>query len=88
MATVERPLAWRDPLAVAAGLSDRDGALALLSDGGPHGRWSWVGAEPDRLRVSEVEGDDPFRALDDFGPGTVGLAAYDLGAAPRSFASN
>ena len=84
MATVERPLAWRDPLAVAAGLSDRDGALALLSDGGPHGRWSWVGAEPDRLRVSEVEGDDPFRALDDFGPGTVGLAAYDLGARPAT----
>ena len=37
MAVVERPLAWRDPLGVAAGLAHRDGALALLSDGGPRG---------------------------------------------------
>ncbi len=84
MAVVERPLAWRDPLGVAAGLAHRDGALALLSDGGPRGRWSWVGTAPDRVRLDETADDDAFRVLDDFGPGTVGLAAYDLGARPAT----
>ena len=84
METVERPLEWRDPLAVAAGLAQRDGALALLSDGGPHGRWSWVGADPDALFVGAAQADDPFGQLDDFGPGTVGLASYDLGARPAT----
>ena len=84
MATVERPLAWRDPLAVAAGLSDRDGALALLSDGGLHGRWSWVGAGPDQTFVGAVDAAAPFARLDEFGAGTVGLAAYDLGARPAT----
>ena len=38
---------WRDPLAVAAGLRSLDGPLALLSDGGALGRWSFVAAQPD-----------------------------------------
>jgi len=84
MTVVERPLAWRDPLGVAAGLAHRDGALALLSDGGPRGRWSWVGVEPDRVRLDETMGDDAFADLEGFGPGTVGLAAYDLGARPAT----
>lgn len=84
MATVERPLTWRDPLRVAAGLAHRDGALALLSDGGSHGRWSWVGVEPDRVQITETGGDDPFQTLENFGPGAVGLAAYDLGARPAT----
>ena len=84
MAVVERPLAWRDPLAVAAGLAHGDGALALLSDGGAHGRWSWVGTEPDRVQVGPVDAEDPFGRLEGFGPGTVGLAAYDLGARPAT----
>lgn len=81
---VRRPLAWRDPLAVAAGLAHRDGALALLSDGGPHGRRAWVGAEPDRVFVGAADPAAPFDRLDEFGPGTVGLAAYDLGARPAT----
>ncbi|MBU2270658.1 MAG: anthranilate synthase component I family protein, partial [Alphaproteobacteria bacterium] len=72
---------WREPLAVATGLRHRDGALALLSDGGPLGRWSFVAAEPDwtggeggldRLR-------DPALARD-----VVGLLAYDAGARPAT----
>lgn len=82
--TVRRPLAWREPLAVAAGLAHRDGALALLSDGGPHGRRAWIGAEPDRVFVGDADPQAPFDRLDDFGPGTVGLASYDLGARPAT----
>ncbi|MBL0968736.1 MAG: chorismate-binding protein [Brevundimonas sp.] len=77
-------LPWCEPLAVAAGLRDRDGALALLSDGGPLGRWSYVAADPDRVVVEAVEG-----ALDrlrdpDFADGVVGLLAYDAGARPAT----
>lgn len=77
-------LPWCEPLAVAAGLRDRDGALALLSDGGPLGRWSFVAADPDRVVAEPVEG-----ALDrlrdpDFADGVVGLLAYDAGARPAT----
>ena len=77
---LDRP--WTDPVHVAAGLGGGDGALVLLSDGGPGGRWSHVAAEPDRVHVGAVEATAPFEALRDpaFGPGTVGLAAYDAGA--------
>ncbi len=72
---------WRDPLAVAAGLRDRDGALALLSDGGPLGRWSFVAADPDW--AGETEDLDLLRdpALS---RGVVGLYAYDAGARPAT----
>lgn len=75
-------LPWRDPLAVAHGLKDRDGALALLSDGGPLGRWSFVAADPDLVRIEGFAED--LRALRDPGLGAhvVGLAAYDHGARP------
>src|SRR5690606_39063492 len=56
-----RTLPWREPLAVACGLSSRDGALALLSDGGPGGRWSHIGAEPDVWRIGEVDDARPFQ---------------------------
>lgn len=77
-------LPWCEPLAVAAGLRDRDGALALLSDGGPLGRWSFVAADPNRVVAEPVEG-----ALDrlrdpDFADGVVGLLAYDAGARPAT----
>ena len=77
---LDRP--WTDPVHVAAGLGGGDGALVLLSDGGPGGRWSHVAAEPDQVHVGAVEATAPFEALRDpaFGPGTVGLAAYDAGA--------
>ena len=77
---------WTEPLTVAAGLGVGDGALVLLSDGGPGGRWSHIGAGPDRVQVGAVEDAAPFDALRDpgFGPGTVGLAAYDAGARPAT----
>lgn len=77
-----RTLPWREPLAVAAGLKDREGALALLSDGGPLGRWSWVSAEPDLTFVGPVEDGALLAALRDpaFATGVVGLIAYDAGA--------
>ncbi|MDQ8027185.1 MAG: anthranilate synthase component I family protein [Brevundimonas sp.] len=83
-AVERRPLPWREPLAVAAGLRDRDGALALLSDGGPLGRWSFVAADPDRVVIEPVEaGLDRLRDPD-FANGVVGLLAYDAGARPAT----
>lgn len=85
-AVVIRSHPWVEPLHVVAGLGGGDGVLALLSDGGPGGRWSHVGAEPDRMSVGSVNEAAPFEALRDptFGPGTVGLAAYDAGARPAT----
>lgn len=77
-----RPRPWREPLAVASGLRHLDGPLALLSDGGPLGRWSFVGAEPDRVHLGPTGPDgvlDLLRAPD-FAAGVVGLLAYDVGA--------
>ncbi len=83
-AVERRPLPWREPLAAAAGLRDRDGALALLSDGGPLGRWSFVAADPDRVVIEPVEaGLDRLRDPD-FADGVVGLLAYDAGARPAT----
>lgn len=79
---VERRLRpWRDPLAVAAGLRGRDGALALLSDGGPLGRRSFVAAEPDW-----TGGEGGLDLLRDpaLSRGVVGLVAYDAGARPAT----
>jgi len=72
---------WREPLAVAAGLRDRDGALALLSDGGPLGRRSFVAAEPDW-----TGGEGGLDRLRDpaLSRGVVGLVAYDAGARPAT----
>jgi para-aminobenzoate synthetase component 1 len=79
LATRVRP--WREPLAVAAGLRNRHGALALLSDGGPLGRRSFVAAEPDW--TSEAADLDILRdpALS---RGVIGLYAYDAGARPAT----
>ena len=81
-----RDLPWTDPLAVAAGLRDRIGTLALLSDGGPLGRWSWVACDPDRIHVGPVGASAPFAALrrPEFATGTVGLVSYDAGARPAT----
>ena len=66
---------------MAAGLRHRDGALALLSDGGPLGRWSFVAADPDW--TGGAGGLDLLRdpALS---RGVVGLYAYDAGARPAT----
>jgi para-aminobenzoate synthetase component I len=84
--TVTRDAPWVDPVAVAAGLGGGDGALALLSDGGPGGRWSHVAQAPDVARVGPVDDAAPFEALRDplFAAGAVGLAAYDAGARPAT----
>lgn len=83
---VTRDAPWTEPVAVAAGLGGGDGVLALLSDGGPGGRWSHVATAPDRVLVGLVDDAAPFQALRDpaFGAGVVGLAAYDAGARPAT----
>jgi para-aminobenzoate synthetase component 1 len=72
---------WREPLAVAAGLRHQDGALALLSDGGPLGRRSFVAAEPDW--ISDTADLDILRDAA-LSRGVIGLAAYDAGARPAT----
>ncbi|HYC74606.1 anthranilate synthase component I family protein [Brevundimonas sp.] len=79
--TETRVRPWRDPLAVAAGLRHRDGALALLSDGGPLGRWSFVGADPD---WTGGEGGLGLLREPALSRGVVGLHAYDAGARPAT----
>lgn len=78
---VRRELDWRDPMAVAAAVNGRRGALALVSGGTRPGR-SWVAAEPDLIWTEAEAGDDLFRPLRDEAAlaGVVGLAAYDAGA--------
>ncbi len=73
---------WVEPLAVAAGLAQREGALCLLSDGGPNGRRSYVACEPTWTVVERVEAERPFAALTQDGMDrfVVGLATYDAGA--------
>ncbi len=81
---------WRDPLAVANGLRRLDGPLALLSDGGALGRWSFVAAEPDQVHIGPLPADGGLHPLGTppFESGIVGLIAYDAGArvatGPRS----
>ncbi len=77
---------WRDPLAVANGLRHLDGPLALLSDGGALGRWSFVAAEPDQVHIGPLPPDDALGPLGrpPFETGVVGLIAYDAGARPAT----
>lgn len=72
---------WREPLAVAAGLQNRDGALALLSDGGELGRRSFVAADPDWVGSGSI-GEDGLAPLRHpaLATGVIGLLAYDAGA--------
>jgi para-aminobenzoate synthetase component 1 len=78
--SARRAVAWRDPLAVAAGVRRREGALALLSDGRPLGRWSFVAAEPDHVHFGPLQ--DGLDRLRDtaFEGQVVGLLSYDAGA--------
>ena len=84
-------LDWCEPLAVAAGLNRREGALALLAGAGDPsahgGRWSFIGCEPDRVCVCAVEAAAAFGVLRDpgfSGGGVVGLMSYDAGARPAT----
>jgi para-aminobenzoate synthetase component I len=85
---------WVPPLHVAAGLSELEDRLVLLSDGGPDARWSYVAAEPTVVERIPRRAPDPFSRIDamlgdgaksapdapPFTGGVVGLAAYDLNA--------
>ena len=79
-------LPWVPPLDVAAGLAAREGALCLLSDGGPNGRVSWVGVEPDVTGIGPIDDVDAFGDLRRAGwdRHVIGLAAYDAGARPAT----
>ena len=84
-ATDVRVRPWVEPLAAAAALHRHAGPLALLSDGGPLGRWSFVAAEPDMIHVGPLNPDglDLLRG-EVFASGVVGLLAYDAGARPAT----
>lgn len=82
-ATERRVREWRDPLAVAAAVNRRDGAMALLSDGGPLGRWSFVAADPDQVHIGPVDALSTL-AGPAWASGVVGLLAYDAGARPAT----
>jgi len=82
---------WRDPLAVAAGLNRREGALALLAGAGDArahgGRWSFVACEPDQTFAGGVDDGALFQRLREpayADGGVVGLMSYDAGARPAT----
>ena len=80
---LSRRLDWREPLAVAAGLAHRDGALCLLSDGAhPGEERSFVAADPDWTQIVDRADGTLFADLASpgLGQGVIGLAAYDAGA--------
>ena len=76
---------WIEPLRVAAGLRDHDGLVCLLSDGGPAGRYSFVAAEPEFVRIGPLPPDGLLEAFGRTeGRHAVGLIAYDWGARPAT----
>ena len=81
-----RAIAWVDPLAVACGLKDRDGALALLSDGGALGRWSYVAADPDAVETIALGDSGRLDELrhSRWADSVVGLLSYDAGSRPAT----
>jgi para-aminobenzoate synthetase component 1 len=81
-----RALNWQAPLAVANGLKDRDGALALLSDGGVLGRWSYVAADPDAVETIALNDSGRLDLLRQplWVTSVVGLLSYDAGARPAT----
>ena len=80
----EACLDWTAPLAVAAGLSDRDGALCLLSNPEVEGSRSFVACAPDWVQSSDRPTGGLFDDLKtpngSSGGVVVGLAGYDAGA--------
>lgn len=85
------PCGWVDPVAVAAGIRRREGALGLIAgadDPAAHGgRMSFVACEPDLCVIGPVSDAAPFQALRNpafAGGGVVGLMSYDAGARPAT----
>lgn len=80
-----RPLAWTDPLDVAAAFADEPYAAVLL--GGAKG-WTYVLRRPDRIVADAAPGALPgllepgeiAEQAPPFQGGVLGLAAYELGA--------
>ena len=83
-AVAVRDLPWVEPLWVATGLAHREGALCLLSDGGPHGRYSYVACEPVVVIIAPMDPFDPFSALTGLDRLVVGAVSYDAGARPAT----
>jgi len=82
---------WRDPLAVAAGVNRRAGALALLAGAGDArahgGRWSFVACEPDQTFVGRADDGALFQRLREpaySDGGVVGLMTPGRGLQPAS----
>ncbi len=86
------PAAWREPLQVLASFAEEPFALALLSDGSPRGRWSYLAARPSQTfdsldgwraamaaRFDGAADGDPDHPP--FQGGAAGLACYEWGAA-------
>ncbi len=80
------PAPWCEPLAALAPVADEPYAFALLSDGSPQARWSYVGRAPrrrlstlDELRSLLANG-EPAAEGPPFQGGAVGLAGYEFGA--------
>ena len=83
--TARTPLPWVEPLEVAAGLKEQDGLLCLLSDGGPAGRYSFVAARPEDVRIGPLGPEVLADAFADPAQGhRVALVAYDGGARPAT----
>ncbi|MEG1451225.1 anthranilate synthase component I family protein [Brevundimonas sp.] len=86
MFEIKTPLAWCDPVAVAAGIKDQPWPLAMVAGAGAPekhgGRWSFVAFAPDQQAVIPFC-DEQFDVLDhdDWRGGpVVGLVSYDAGA--------
>ncbi len=79
---VETTHAWVEPMAVAAGLSDRDGLVCLLSGDGR----SIVAAEPDLVEIVPAGMAASLEALRKpaLDRNTVALISYDSGARPAT----
>ena len=99
-AVLERPpqtavvaLDWRDPVEVMRPHGEREWAVLLLSDGGAHGRWSFMALEPDLTAApagGALGGLETIRGWLEppnverqtpapFCGGVVGLATYEFG---------
>ncbi len=64
MALATLTLEWRDPVAAAAPFADQVWSAALVSDGGPQGRWSYLAINPDHAeQVAPDDTRDPFERI-------------------------
>jgi para-aminobenzoate synthetase component I len=83
------PTSWREPLDVLAPFAEEPFALALLSDGSRHGRWSYLARRPTRTftdragliaALPEIPAATQEVDTPPFQGGAAGLASYEWGA--------